>query len=81
MAPINLGNPQEFTILELATLVRRVVNTSLDLVFNPLPGDDPKQRRPDITRARELLKWQPKIDITTGIESTTEYFKKVLKES
>jgi UDP-glucuronate decarboxylase len=81
MAPINLGNPQEFTILELATLVRRMVNTSLDLVFNPLPGDDPKQRRPDITRARELLKWQPKIDITTGIESTTEYFKKVLKES
>jgi len=81
MAPINLGNPQEFTILELATLVRRTVNTSLDLVFNPLPGDDPKQRRPDITRAQELLKWQPKIDITTGIESTTEYFKKVLKES
>ena len=81
MAPINLGNPQEFTILELATLVRRMVNTSLDLVFNPLPGDDPKQRRPDITRAQELLKWQPKIDITTGIESTTEYFKKVLKES
>jgi UDP-glucuronate decarboxylase len=81
MAPINLGNPQEFTILELATLVRRMVNTSLDLVFNPLPGDDPKQRRPDITRAQELLKWQPTIDITTGIESTTEYFKKVLKES
>jgi len=78
--PINLGNPQEFTILELATLVRQKVNSSLDLVFNPLPGDDPKQRRPDIAKAKALLGWEPKIELATGIEITARYFREILTE-
>ena len=79
--PINLGNPQEFTILELATLVRQKVNSSLDLDFKPLPGDDPKQRRPDIAMAKTLLKWEPRIELAEGLEITARYFEKILTES
>lgn len=72
--PINLGNPGEFTILELAEQVKRLVGSSSDLVFRPLPQDDPKQRRPDITRAQELLGWQPQIHLQEGLSLTIPYF-------
>ncbi|RJK92499.1 SDR family oxidoreductase, partial [Paracoccus aestuarii] len=68
--PINLGNPGEFTIMELASMVREKIPESPDLVFMPLPVDDPQRRRPDIKRARELLGWSPRIDLNTGLDKT-----------
>jgi nucleoside-diphosphate-sugar epimerase len=73
--PVNIGNPEEFTVLELAGLVREVTGISCDIVLRPLPQDDPRQRRPDITRATELLGWQPKVGIREGLEKTVEFFK------
>ncbi|HFA59424.1 MAG TPA: SDR family oxidoreductase, partial [Rhodospirillales bacterium] len=72
--PVNLGNPAEFTILELAELVRELTGAASPIVFRPLPQDDPLQRRPDITRARELLGWEPKVPLRTGLEKTIAYF-------
>jgi UDP-glucuronate decarboxylase len=74
LGPVNLGNPGEFTMLELATQVLRLTGSSSKLSFLPLPQDDPKQRRPDITRAREALGWAPTIELATGLERTIEYF-------
>ena len=74
IGPINLGNPHEFTILELAERVKQLVGSRADLVFRPLPQDDPKQRRPDIRRAQELLGWQPQIGLEEGLEMTIPYF-------
>lgn len=71
---INLGNPNEFTILELANLVIEKINSKSKIVFKPLPQDDPKQRKPDITKAKELLHWEPKINLETGLNFTIEYF-------
>ena len=76
--PINLGNPNEFTMLELAKVVIEITNSKSELVFNPLPMDDPKQRCPDITLAKSILKWEPKIQLKEGIEKTTAYFKQIL---
>jgi dTDP-glucose 4,6-dehydratase len=73
--PVNLGNPTEFTILEFAQLVQKIIGTNLPIVHKPLPQDDPKQRRPDITRARQLLGWEPKVDLETGLRRTIEYFR------
>jgi len=72
--PINLGNPKEFTILELARLVRRIAGTNPKIVFRPLPSDDPKQRRPDIRQAKSLLGWEPKIRLEQGLEMTIAWF-------
>ncbi len=72
--PINLGNPHEFTILELAERVKRLVGSRANLVFRPLPQDDPRQRRPDIRRAQELLGWQPQIPLEEGLGLTIPYF-------
>ena len=77
-SPINLGNPGEFTILELAELVIQKLNSKSKISFEPLPQDDPKQRRPDIQKAKELLDWSPKIDLSTGLDRTIDYFKSVL---
>ena len=76
--PINLGNPNEFTMLELAKVVIEVTNSKSELVFNPLPLDDPKQRCPDITLAKSILNWEPTIQLKDGIEKTAAYFKQIL---
>ena len=68
--PINLGNPNEFTMLELAELVLELTGSTSPLVFEPLPADDPRQRRPDISRARDLLGWEPRVALRPGLERT-----------
>jgi len=73
--PVNIGNPNEFTILQCAQLVLKVTGSSSRIRYEPLPQDDPKQRRPDITKARQLLGWEPKIDLETGLRLSLEYFK------
>jgi UDP-glucuronate decarboxylase len=75
MGPINVGNPSEFTILELAEKVIRLTNSKSKIIFEPLPADDPLQRRPDITKANELLGWEPKIELEEGLNRTIHYFK------
>ncbi len=77
--PVNLGNPQEFTILELAEKVKDLTGSRSEIVFRPLPQDDPLQRRPDITRARELLGWEPVVPLEKGLEKTIAYFEKLLR--
>lgn len=79
--PVNIGNPGEFTMIQLAELVRKMTNSNSDIVFRPLPADDPKQRRPDITKAKELLKWQPATRLEEGLKYTIEYFDRLLKEN
>jgi UDP-glucuronate decarboxylase len=73
--PINLGNPGEFTMVELATKVLELVDCGSELKFMPLPEDDPVRRRPDITRARELLEWSPTISLDEGLARTIAYFR------
>jgi len=77
--PVNVGNPSEFTMLECAQLVLEVTGSKSMVVFEPLPEDDPKQRRPDITKALELLGWTPKIDLHRGLELSLEYFREAVK--
>lgn len=79
LGPVNMGNPGEFTMLNLATEVLRLTGSSSKLSFHELPQDDPKQRRPDITRAREVLRWAPTVDLATGLGRTIEYFRAKLK--
>ena len=76
--PVNLGNPDEFTILELAKKIVKITNSKSKIVFKPLPQDDPMQRRPDITLAREKLKWQPTVKLDQGLKKTIKYFDKIL---
>ena len=78
--PINLGNPGEFTMLQLAERVLALTGSSSKLVFRPLPQDDPKQRQPDITQAKAVLDWQPTIALDNGLEKTISYFDALLKE-
>jgi UDP-glucuronate decarboxylase len=78
VGPLNLGNPGEFTIRELAEGIIRLTGSKSELVHQPLPTDDPKQRRPDITRARELLGWQPAIQLEEGLTRTIAYFDRLL---
>ena len=78
--PVNIGNPNEFTILECAQLVLKVTGSKSKIRYEPLPQDDPKQRRPDITKARQLLGWEPKIDLEAGLRLSLDYFKKALAE-
>ena len=73
--PINLGNPNEFTIGELAKTIIQMTGSQSELIQKPLPIDDPKQRQPDISKARELLNWEPTIELKEGLEKTIEYFK------
>jgi dTDP-glucose 4,6-dehydratase len=70
--PVNIGNPDEFTLLELAETVKGVTASSSEIVFEALPVDDPKQRQPDITLARELLRWSPEVSLREGLERTIE---------
>jgi dTDP-glucose 4,6-dehydratase len=78
--PVNIGNPNEFTILECAQLVLKVTKSKSKIAYEPLPQDDPKQRRPDITKARTLLGWEPKIQLEEGLRLSLEYFKRALAE-
>jgi dTDP-glucose 4,6-dehydratase len=73
--PVNIGNPTEFTILDFAKLIIKLTGSKSTIVHEPLPEDDPKQRRPNISRAKELLGWEPKVDLETGLRQAIEYFK------
>jgi UDP-glucuronate decarboxylase len=77
--PVNLGNPQEITIRELAKKIIKLTNSSSKLIRKPLPPDDPKQRCPDITLAKEKLNWQPVVSLEEGLEKTIRYFDQLLK--
>ena len=79
--PVNIGNPGEFTILECAKQVLEVTGSTSRIRFEPLPQDDPKQRRPDITKARQLLGWEPKIDLRTGLEMSLKYFRSAVGQA
>jgi len=76
--PVNLGNPTEFTILDLAEKTIRLTGSKSEIIFKPLPQDDPLQRRPDITLAKEKLQWEPVIDVEKGLNKTIEYFRSIL---
>jgi len=76
--PINLGNPGEFNMLELAQTILQLTGSKSKLVFKPLPEDDPKQRQPDITRAQEQLGWEPKVSLAEGLQPTLQYFRQYL---
>jgi dTDP-glucose 4,6-dehydratase len=78
--PVNIGNPNEFTILECAQMVLKVTGSKSQIRYEPLPPDDPKQRRPDITKARLLLQWDPKIDLEAGLRQSLDYFRKAVAE-
>jgi dTDP-glucose 4,6-dehydratase len=78
--PVNIGNPHEITILEFAERVRILVGAKEPIVFRPLPQDDPKQRCPDITKARQVLKWEPKVNLEEGLKRTYDYFHKKVAE-
>ncbi|MDX2153887.1 MAG: UDP-glucuronic acid decarboxylase family protein [Bryobacteraceae bacterium] len=75
--PVNLGNPLELTMLEFAERIRRLTGTNSQLVFMPLPEDDPKRRQPDIAKAKRVLGWEPKVSLEDGLRETVEYFKSV----
>lgn len=77
--PINIGNPEEFTILQLAETIIELTDSKSEIVRRPLPADDPRQRRPDIARARELLRWQPSTPLREGLSRTIAYFDELLR--
>jgi UDP-glucuronate decarboxylase len=78
--PVNIGNPGEFTINELAEMVVAMVPTSSEIVYKPLPKDDPQRRRPDISRAKQLLGWEPKVALAEGLQQTADWFAAALGE-
>jgi UDP-glucuronate decarboxylase len=79
--PVNMGNPIEVTMLELAEKVLTVTKSSSKLVMLPLPEDDPKIRKPDITLAKKELNWTPKVELEDGLKETTNYFRRLLRDS
>jgi dTDP-glucose 4,6-dehydratase len=74
--PVNLGNPAELTILEFAERIRGLMGSNRDVIFKPLPEDDPRKRRPDISKAKRVLGWEPKVVLEDGLRQTVEYFKR-----
>jgi UDP-glucuronate decarboxylase len=78
--PVNLGNPDEFTMIELAEQVIELTNSRSQLEFKPLPADDPRQRKPDINLAANRLDWKPKVPLSSGLKRTIEYFDGLLSE-
>ena len=80
VGPVNLGNPTEFTILDLAEKTIGLIGSKSKIIFKPLPQDDPLQRRPDITLAKEKLQWEPRIDVENGLNKTIEYFRSILEK-
>jgi dTDP-glucose 4,6-dehydratase len=79
--PVNIGNPRELTIKEIAETIVRMTGASSKLVYRPLPTDDPKVRRPDITRARTLLQWEPTVQIEQGLVDTINYFRAKIEKT
>jgi UDP-glucuronate decarboxylase len=79
--PVNLGNPDEYTILELAQAVQNLINPDAEIKFQPLPADDPRRRRPDITRAKTWLNWEPTVPLQEGLKLTVEDFRDRIKSS
>ena len=73
--PVNLGNPMEFTILDLARKVIALTGSESKIIFKPLPEDDPRQRKPDITLAKDVLGWEPGVMLDEGLKNTIEYFR------
>jgi dTDP-glucose 4,6-dehydratase len=73
--PVNIGNPEEYTILDLAEMIREIAGSSSEIVFEPRPVDDPAVRRPDITRAKEVLGWEPTVPVREGLKRTIEWFR------
>jgi UDP-glucuronate decarboxylase len=78
--PVNIGNPEEYRIADLATLIVQMTGSDSPIAFRPLPHDDPKQRRPDITLARKALSWEPKTTVVEGLSKTIAYFESVLSD-
>jgi dTDP-glucose 4,6-dehydratase len=78
--PVNIGNPHELTVLEFARIIREITNSRSRIVHRPLPKDDPRQRKPDITRAREWLGWEPRVKLELGLRQTIDYFRNRLTE-
>jgi len=78
--PVNIGNPSEITIGEFAEEIIKLTGSNQKVIYKPLPTDDPKQRQPDITLARKLLGWEPKVDRKEGLQITYEYFKSLTKD-
>lgn len=76
--PVNLGNPEEMTVLEFAERIRSITGTESEIVYRPLPQDDPQRRRPDITRAREILGWAPQTELEAGLSQTIDYFRRLV---
>jgi dTDP-glucose 4,6-dehydratase len=76
--PVNLGNPVELTILEFAERIQRLTGAQVPIVHEPLPADDPKRRRPDISKAKQLLDWEPRVGLEEGLRETVEYFKQIV---
>ena len=79
--PTNIGNPVEYTVKQLAEIVVELTGTAAPIVYKPLPEDDPKVRQPDITRARTMLGWEPKVDVREGVQRTIDYFKTLVGSS
>ena len=75
VAPINLGNPSEITIYELASTIRKYTNSNSKIIYEELPKDDPKRRKPNISKANKILNWKPALDLDKGLIKTIEYFK------
>jgi UDP-glucuronate decarboxylase len=77
--PVNLGNPGEISVNELAKMIIRMTGSNSRISYTPLPEDDPKQRKPDISKAKKVLKWQPKVDLENGLARTIDYFRAIIK--
>jgi UDP-glucuronate decarboxylase len=77
--PVNLGNPEEFTMIEFASLVKEKTSSDSEIIFMPLPIDDPKQRCPDISLAKETLQWTPKVSVNEGLDKTIEWYRRIIK--
>ena len=77
IGPVNLGNPSERTVLNLAEIILEMTGSKSQIVYKDLPSDDPVKRKPDITTAKEILGWEPKVDIKDGLEKTIEYFRSI----
>ena len=79
--PVNVGNPEEHTVLDLAQTLQRLLNSSSRIAIMPIPKDDPRRRRPDISRAKECMGWQPRVPMMEGIKKTVEYFRRELRHN
>jgi UDP-glucuronate decarboxylase len=79
VGPINIGNPSEFTMLQLAEEVIRLTGSKSKIVYQPLPGDDPQKRRPDISKAKEILNWEPLVSLEEGLIKTISYFDRLIE--